>query len=800
MKCTIIIFFLIICCFGIVKSEETRLVTGIVLDSETGLPIAGATIRLVESNKGTYTNSNGRFRLLAPQGRQILRISSLGYQSLRINLQDRSDSISIKLKPSPVVLRDVEVIANITAEQVVTRAISKKRANMRKISTFSGLLYSKLTMELGGSMLEANASSGQLSISAPFRFKKADTLDDSFKLFVMETFSRNYIDFPNKVNHTEIIQRRQTSNIPAENNVLALGNYQSFYEERIKIINAEFATPLATDALIFYRFEIIDRTMIDNRYVYILSVIPKTKTFPAFEGTIKIIEGTYNLIEVNLRPSDKSAISFVEDLNFLQKFEEIKSDIWYPTYLDVNAKVKLELLRNFADIYADFRTVSIYSEMSVNEALPDSVYSKALLRISIASGADTPDLYFWEQNSLREITPRELEIYQKVAENMALRDSVEVTKKKFNYNLMPYIDFNRVGSLSIGGGPELNYLGYQLDGKYIYSFGQKEHFGDVYFYKNFKITKKIDVNFRTSAFSLISETGNIQSYSRLANSALSAVSHSDYYNYLRKDGFAVGFDFNYRNLSVWADFESSRHSNLNVSTRRSVFLKKKFRDNPLIETGSFNTITTGILLSNNHSFDLFGDNFTYSFDVSTIYGGKQISGNSFRGVESKLHLKVPTFKTGYLRMMLDLYLHSGISSRNIPSQNKFLLNSQMFYLNSAGTFATSSNCEYGGTEFAAAHINLNMRDLIWRALRLPLYNGRGLEFIVGGSIAKFNDLSKENKFKDTGNSFYVEAGFGIGKIPTFINNILFLETNFRWGLGDLANRRFGGNIGISTPL
>ncbi len=800
MKRTIYIL-LLFCFFTELKAEETRLVTGIVIDAETERPIAGATIRLVESNKGTYTNSYGRFRLLAPYGRQILRISSLGYQSLRINLQDRADSIVIKLKSSPVMLRDVEVVANITADQVVSRAISKKRANMRKINTFSGLLYSKLTMELGGSLLETNSSTpGQLTIAAPLSTKKTEKPDDSYKLFVMETFSRNYIDFPKNVNHTEIIQRRQTSNIPAESNVLALGNYQSFYEERINIVNADFATPLATDAFSFYNFDIIDRTMIDNRYVYILSVIPKTKTFPAFQGTIKIIEGTYNLIEVDLKPSEYSAISFVDELSYLQKFEEIKNDIWYPTFLEVNAKVKLEVMKNFADVFADLRTVSIYSEMKVNEELPDSVYTKRLPRITIATNADTPDAYFWEQNSLREITPRELEIYQKVAENMAARDSIQLKKKKFNYTILPHIDFNRVGSLSIGAATDFSAYGVHLDAKYLYSIGRKEHFGEVALYKNFKLSKTTDITLRTNAYSDISDAGNNDSYPRLVNSVLSALSHKDYFNYFHKEGISAGLDLNYRKFTFWADFESSRHSNLDIPNNRSIFFKKEWRENPSIDAGRFNIASAGVSLSNSQPFDFFTDGFVYNIELSSYLGENKRAENQFQGGEAKVHLKIPTFKTGYLRMMVDLYLQSGISSKNVPSQSKFLLNSQMFHLHSAGVFATASNCEFGGTEYAAAHINFNMRDLFWRAMRLPLYNGRGLEFIAGGSIAKYNDLSDANRMKDTGDSFYAEAGFGLGKIPTFINNFVFLETNFRWGLSDIAKRRFGWNIGLSTPL
>jgi hypothetical protein len=792
------VIFMLIIANATAYSEDSKLIIGRVINAETGEPVPGATVRLVETNRGTYANRHGHFRLSVPTGKQILRISSLGYVSQKIDLRNRTDSVAIKLKPSSVMMGSVEVTGDISANQVVTRAIARKRDNLSKIKTFTGLLYSKLTIELGGSILGKSDGSAGLNLSLPFSSSdESEKVDpDSYKYYVMETFSNTYIDYPGKINHSGIIQRRQTANITPQANLLALGNYQSFYEERISIGNAQFVTPLATDAFSFYDFEIIDKTMIDERFVYIVSVIPTTKTYPAFQGTIKIIEGTYNLIEADLKISEYSAIAFVNNLSFLQKFEEIKNDIWYPTFLEVSAVANIEIVKSIIDIEADFKTVSIYSEMSVNEPLPDSLYQKNTPRISVAQKADTIDNSFWEQNSLRDISQRELEMYTKVEAAAVKMDSTKIrsTSKLFDYSI--YWDFNRVGSISLGAIPELNYKNLNLSTKYSYSIGQKRSFGDVSLAYTMYNKLKSNITLRGSIFSALTEMGNNQSYSRKFNTVLSLLEHDDYYNYLRKDGYNIGADLSHKYMNLWLDFESAKHYSLDKSTNRTLFSKESLRRNPECLSGKFDILSGGINISNSNVFN-FGDAFTYSFDVTSLVGNRQSDEQIFHANEASASLSIPTFKTGYLKMMLHIAVQAGFANKDLPVQNQFVLNSNMLFIPADYTFATAPTAEFGGTEYAAFHLNFNTRDLFWRMLRLPRYQGRGLELLFGGSSARFNNLS--DSFLAPAD-WYSEIGFGIGKIPTFFNNILFLETNFRWGIGNIAKNRFGFNINLSSPL
>jgi hypothetical protein len=73
--------------------------------------LPGATIQIIKTNNGTYTNSYGRFRLPFLTGEKKLRISSLGYESKEVGVNSNmKDTLFITLKPSSVMMKGVQVV------------------------------------------------------------------------------------------------------------------------------------------------------------------------------------------------------------------------------------------------------------------------------------------------------------------------------------------------------------------------------------------------------------------------------------------------------------------------------------------------------------------------------------------------------------------------------------------------------------------------------------------------------------------------------------------------------------------
>lgn len=98
----------------------TQVVRGLVTDAVTGLPLPGATIRLMNNadTLGTATSTDGTFRLEeVPVGRYLLQVSYVGYETLRqaeTTVEAGKERVlNLALRESPAALQEVVVKATV---------------------------------------------------------------------------------------------------------------------------------------------------------------------------------------------------------------------------------------------------------------------------------------------------------------------------------------------------------------------------------------------------------------------------------------------------------------------------------------------------------------------------------------------------------------------------------------------------------------------------------------------------------------------------------------------------------------
>lgn len=94
---------------------------------------------------------------------------------------------------------------------------------------------------------------------------------------------------------------------------------------------------------------------------------------------------------------------------------------------------------------------------------------------------------------------------------------------------------------------------------------------------------------------------------------------------------------------------------------------------------------------------------------------------------------------------------------------------------------------------------------MWRLVGLPTFSsGRGVDFI--GRFGAMNTTQRAQPVVaglvfDSTPGVYMEAGFAIGRIPTFISDLFFLRFDAMWPVGPLSPRgSFGWAITLSSPL
>ena len=87
-----------------------RVLTGQVLDANSGDPLIGATIRVKDSSGGTVTDIDGNFTLTVPEGPVTLVISSISYATEEILVDDQSNEIVIEMATDVESLSEVVVV------------------------------------------------------------------------------------------------------------------------------------------------------------------------------------------------------------------------------------------------------------------------------------------------------------------------------------------------------------------------------------------------------------------------------------------------------------------------------------------------------------------------------------------------------------------------------------------------------------------------------------------------------------------------------------------------------------------
>jgi len=164
----LLLLLLTILSSNVINAQTSQTIRGQVIDADAEIPLIGATIEVLSLDPivGTTTDLDGSFALTEiPLGRQVLRISYLGYESLTIP--------NILVTAGKEVYQDFKLVEAInTLEEVVVRADTEKDKSINELATVSAKTFS---------MEEVNRYSGGRSDVSRLvsNFAGVATADDS---------------------------------------------------------------------------------------------------------------------------------------------------------------------------------------------------------------------------------------------------------------------------------------------------------------------------------------------------------------------------------------------------------------------------------------------------------------------------------------------------------------------------------------------------------------------------------------------------------------------------------------------
>jgi len=114
-----------------VTLSQSKMIHGIVVDSDNKTPLPLANIQVINNNFGTSTNFAGEFSIAAPNLPLVFKISYVGYspEVVSISEDDTSTILHIYLKQKPIQLSEVEIKAQDTVAINLVKKLFNKLEN-----------------------------------------------------------------------------------------------------------------------------------------------------------------------------------------------------------------------------------------------------------------------------------------------------------------------------------------------------------------------------------------------------------------------------------------------------------------------------------------------------------------------------------------------------------------------------------------------------------------------------------------------------------------------------------------------
>lgn len=139
--------FLLLIFISCISFGQTGVITGVILDKQSELPLAGATVELLGTAepKGTITDFDGYFRLTeVPIGRQTIRISYIGFEAVTlpniIVTSGKDATVTIRLQEAFATLEEVTITAKRDKVNSINKmsSVSARQFGLEEVTRFAG--------------------------------------------------------------------------------------------------------------------------------------------------------------------------------------------------------------------------------------------------------------------------------------------------------------------------------------------------------------------------------------------------------------------------------------------------------------------------------------------------------------------------------------------------------------------------------------------------------------------------------------------------------------------------------------
>jgi hypothetical protein len=779
-------------CMGFAQTET--IVTGRVTEqgSDNGIPFVN--IYYKGTLIGTVTDFDGNYILKTATPRDSIYVSLIGYKSRAKPVKKGvSQVVNFQLTSEALNLNTIEVRPGVNpALRIVRNAITNKgKYNRENLESVQYVSYTKQQTDVNniGKRLR------KLKFLRPFAraWDKRDSLTGQYNkanlpVAMSEIISEIYSYQKDGRKHEDVNAVKIKFVGMKDGSALSqlsgtdFQNY-NFCNNNVAIVNKDFLSPIAENAMLFYNYILVDSTVIDGMKCYQVNCKPKNKRDLAFTGKLWITDTLFALKQLDLEITKDVNFNLVDHARIQQVMQPTEAGAWVPLQTRVIVDFATQVKKLVSVIQRTYNSNKYYV---VNKPKENNFYET---RITFAEDAITKDSIYWSENRHERLTATEKEAYNTID---TLRE-IPFIKNATNILYFLFSGYKDVGPVDFGHyinvyaynayeGHRLR-LGFRTNAKFsknwiIRGYGAYG-FKDKGFKYNLQLERiitrypwsKVGIEYRDDIDQIgtnFNYTSNInlgQSPNNLFNSASQIGNIS---KLIRKEEARIWYekDFNI-GLNTRFTFQNIRTTPLfpvSFGDQFSLFQQRNFSITELLLDGRWSVKER--FVQNGNERISFGNNRSPVITANYTLGLKNIFNSDF------YYHKVSISYSNRFRMATLGYSQVYVKAGKVFSEVPYTLleiprgNQTSFFANN--TYNQMNFFEFVSDQYIEAFWQHHFNGLFFN--RIPLWNRLDFREVIGLNMA-YGTLSEKNKSFNQKNNFtvmedvpYFEADLGIENI------------------------------------
>lgn len=444
---TFLLLLVSICGFA-----QRTVVSGKVIDANSGDPIPFANLIFVGSSTGTTTDFEGNYKMDIGLPVDSVLCSYIGYSSkTKAIKRGVSQTLNFQLIEEVTSLQEVVFYAGENpAFPIMRNVVDNKSANDKtSLDAYQYDNYTKIEVDVD-------------NITDRFKKKKfvkkiTQVLDSVERIagedgkpilpvFISETLSEYYFRKNPKLKHEKILKSKITG-VGVEDGSLVSqfigSSFQeyNFYNNWLNIVSKDFVSPIADGWKLYYEYDLTDSAMVGEDFCYRLDFFPKRDQDLAFNGTMWITKQEYALKQIDVTVSATANLNYIEKIKIQQELARTSAGPWVPVknriLLDIG-----EITENMAGVLAKFYTST--KNIKVNEPQDAKFYAHPIVVAEDFKLNNNDE--FWTQNRHEPLSASEMSVYRMID---TLRN-IPVVKTYTEILKIAINGYKKVGKIDVG--------------------------------------------------------------------------------------------------------------------------------------------------------------------------------------------------------------------------------------------------------------------------------------------------------------------------------------------------------------